>query len=46
MPLNTDGFDDLMGDITAMSSAMDLDGAGAPVGNVSLRTPRSPSIRR
>lgn len=42
MPLNTDGFDSLMADITSMSSAMDLDGAGAPVGKRILKDAAQP----
>lgn len=31
MPLDTNGFGDLMTDIAGMASKMDADGAGAPV---------------
>ena len=42
MPLDVDGFGDLMTDITGMASQMDADGAGAPVAKKILEAAAQP----
>lgn len=42
MPLDVDGFGDLMTDIAGMASAMDADGAGAPVAKRILEAAAQP----
>ena len=42
MPLETEGFGELVTDIAQMASTMDADGAGAPVANRILREAAQP----